>query len=68
VIDRQMAKPGPMPPGFVVWKASKTRSTDFRVKARAGIPYGQGFERRSVGTPVKPTAVGPLGPTGLAIF
>jgi hypothetical protein len=26
--------------------------------------WKQGFERRSVGTPVKPTAVGPLGPTG----
>jgi hypothetical protein len=26
--------------------------------------WNQGFERRSVGTPVKPTVVGPLGPTG----
>ena len=29
-----------------------------------GFFWYQGFERRSVGTPVKPTAVGPLGPTG----
>jgi hypothetical protein len=29
-----------------------------------GFFWNQGFERRSVGTLVKPTAVGPLGPTG----
>ena len=29
-----------------------------------GFFWNQGFERRSVGTPVKPTVVGPLGPTG----
>ena len=29
-----------------------------------GFFLNQGFERRSVGTPVKPTVVGPLGPTG----